>query len=203
MQCEAIFEEGKITALYGKSGSGKSSILRMIAGLEKADSGHIKMGKEVWYDSSSKTNTKLKSRSVNMVFQEYNLFDNMTVEGNLKFASGGALSQEIMSLANRLGLIPLFGSKPPQLSGGQRQKVAVLRSICQNDKVILFDEPFSALDDESIDELLQVIKALKSDFWPVIILVTHRKDIVKRIADSVVLINEDGPSKQLSDLEML
>lgn len=183
---KASFESGKITALYGPSGMGKTTVLRLIAGLDKPDSGSISWEGKSWYSNNELV--PLKDRPVGMVFQDYNLFKNMTVRENLTFATKGELPQNFEDFASKFAIKSLFERKPNELSKGQQQKVSILRSLCQRNKVLLLDEPFSALDDDSILELIEAIQIIRKEGRTTIILVTHRKDVILKMADSVVIL---------------
>lgn len=192
IHCQAQFELGITSAIYGKSGVGKSTVLRMIAGLEKADSGLIQFRDEVWFDENSKTDRPIAARNIGFVFQDFNLFPNMTVEGNLKYASasGKAISKETMHLMEVTDLMKLLKSQPRELSGGEKQRVSIVRALCQNPKLLLLDEPFSALDDESIGDLMREIKVIQKEIGTTVIVVSHRKDVILEMADSVVHMND-------------
>lgn len=198
VSCKGSFVRGEVTALFGKSGSGKTSVLRMIAGLDKPDKGTISFDNEFWFDEHN--NVPLKNRSVGMVFQDFNLFKNMSVLDNLEYAADGVLPNSIEKLCNDLGVTELFQRYPNELSKGQQQKVAILRSMCVQSNILLLDEPFSALDDDSILELMEVVDKLLEELVPIVILVTHRRDVILRMATSVIMLdpNEQGnPDKLL------
>jgi molybdate transport system ATP-binding protein len=202
--CSAIFKHETTTALYGKSGIGKSSILRMIAGLETPDRGRIVLNGVTLFDSSKKINISIGERKMGFVFQDYNLFPNMTVQRNLKYASkNGQIERDIAVLLDKLDLTNLLQSYPGQLSGGQRQRIAIVRSLCQKPNILLMDEPFSALDDESISELIQQIRFIQENLKMMIIIVSHRKDVIFEMANSVVEIMPDGAIRQGLAQELL
>ena len=181
------------TALYGKSGVGKSSVLRMIAGLETPNSGKITFNDEQWFSSEEKINVPIAKRKLGFVFQDYNLFPNMTVAGNLKYASeNGKIPERISELLSSAGLTSLMDAYPDELSGGQRQRIALLRALCQEPELLLLDEPFSALDDEAIAELIKEIKHIQESLNTTIIVVSHRKDIIFKMADYVVHLKPNG-----------
>ena len=160
----------------------------MIAGLEKADSGLIQFKDEVWFNDRNKTDRPIAARNIGFVFQDFNLFPNMTVEGNLKYASvsGKKISKETMHLMEVTELTKLLKSYPRELSGGEKQRVSIVRALCQNPKFLLLDEPFSALDDESIGDLMYEIKVIQKEIGTTVIVVSHRKDVILEMADSVV-----------------
>ena len=194
----------KITAIYGKSGVGKSSVLRMIAGLDQPDSGLVKLGDQLWFSSEDRVNLPVSERKIGFVFQDYSLFATMTVEQNMQYASkDGIIPQSIMEMVNALGLDDLLSSFPDELSGGQNQRAAVLRSLCQEPDVLLLDEPFSALDDDSIADLVAALKMAKSRYGTAILIVSHRKDVLLSMADEVIHLKEDGLFNQGLPSELL
>jgi ABC-type sulfate/molybdate transport systems ATPase subunit len=199
ISCKAQFQNGEITALYGKSGSGKTTILRMIAGLEHPDDGTIFYGGVAWVDHISYV--PLQERSVGLVFQDYNLFEHMSVERNLTFAADGNLSASLIELCDQIGIKELFDRCPNELSKGQQQKVAIIRSLALNNEVLLLDEPFSALDDDSIVEIIEILEKLRDQQNLAIVLVTHRKDVILKMADSVVILEKSEQGNPIDLIE--
>lgn len=195
------FKGQSITALYGKSGIGKSSILRMIAGLETPERGKLVFNDEVWFDRKQKINLPIQKRDVGFVFQDYNLFPNMTVERNLKYASStNKITEPIHQLLVTTGLLELLNVYPNELSSGQQQRIAIIRALCQQPQLLLLDEPFSALDDEAISKLIEQIKLIQHNLNMTIVIVSHRKSIVMEMAESIVHLKENGLSEQLMSL---
>ncbi|MDH4471259.1 MAG: ATP-binding cassette domain-containing protein [Fluviicola sp.] len=187
ISCSATIQQGITTALYGKSGVGKSSVLRMIAGLETPDSGSIVFNDIIWFSSEKKIMVPAGKRKMGFVFQDYNLFPNMTIERNLTYASeDGKIASNILQLLETLQLKSLLSSYPSQLSGGQRQRIAIIRALCQQPELLLLDEPFSALDDDSIRELITEINYIQQNLQMMIIVVSHRKDVIFEMAKEVV-----------------
>ena len=139
----AAFEVGAETvAIVGPSGSGKSSILRAIAGLERPAAGRVELGGEVWLDTAARVDRPPEERSVGLVFQEYALFPHMDVARNVSFG-GRRRSAELLE---RLGIAHLARARPGALSGGERQRVALARALARDPRALLLDEPMSALD---------------------------------------------------------
>lgn len=197
IDCVATIEDSITTAFYGKSGIGKSSVLRMIAGLESPDSGKIVFNGVTWFSSDEKINVPIAKRKLGFVFQDYNLFPNMTVERNLKYASSeNKIAPEILQIVDSTGLTQLLASYPDELSGGQKQRVAIVRALCQKPEILLLDEPFSALDDEAISELISEIKLIQKNLNMTIIVISHRKDVIFEMAQSVVYLKELGTIEQ-------
>ena len=204
VSCRADFELGKTSAIYGRSVVGKSTILRIIAGLDEADNGKIRYKDEVWYDQTKKINLSLAARKVGFVFQDYNLFPNMTVEGNLKYASiTNKISDQTRQLLEVTDLIKLFQAYPRELSGGERQRVSIVRALCQKPRILLLDEPFSALDDASIGDLIRELRVVQEEAGATILMVSHRKDVIFEMADSVVHLKDDGMIAQGKPMDLL
>jgi molybdate transport system ATP-binding protein len=184
---------GKITGVYGPSGVGKSSFFKLISGIVKPDKGEIGVGNEVWYSSAKKINVLPRDRSVAFVFQDYNLFPNMTVYQNLLYASSNnEIPPFIMQLANQIGVEEYMYSYPSELSGGQQQRAAILRAFAQESKLILMDEPFSSLDDEIAMSLIEIIKKMVQERQLTVIVASHRKEVLINLADDVLLFKMDG-----------
>ncbi|MBI4309855.1 MAG: ATP-binding cassette domain-containing protein, partial [Candidatus Omnitrophica bacterium] len=137
----------ELVTLYGPSGAGKTTILRMIAGLTDPDEGLIEIDSEVWFDSAKGINTPVQERHISLVLQDYNLFPNMTVRQNLKYAlkdkKDEGLVDELLEMAH---LTQLKDRKPDMLSGGQKQRAALVRALLRRPKIFLLDEPLSSLD---------------------------------------------------------
>ncbi len=196
ISCAAELESGKTTAIYGKSGVGKTTVLRMIAGLETPNKGQITNEKNTWFDSDRKINSPIALRNVGFVFQDFNLFPTMSVEGNLKYASGKTIESEIYHLLEVCNLTNLLKSYPNQLSGGERQRISIIRALCQKPDLLLLDEPFSALDDDSIAELIGEIRKIQEKTKVTILLVSHRKDTIFQMATSVIIMEKGNDSIQ-------
>lgn len=210
--------EGEIVALVGRSGGGKSTLLRCINHLEKIDSGQIFVDGELvgyrrsgnaLYELSPKKLAAQRSR-IGMVFQGFNLFSHRTVLENVMSGpivtqgrSRGSVKDEALGLLARVGLEDKTDVYPRQLSGGQQQRVAIARALAMRPKVMLFDEPTSALDPQLVGEVLNVIRQLAEDGMTMVI-VTHEIRFAHDISDTVAFIDagriiEMGPPSQVLD----
>jgi len=189
--------EGDFVALAGQSGSGKTTLLRILAGLEEAK-GSIKVADEIWQDA--KICLKPQSRGIGFVFQDYALFPNMTVEENLLFvAKDKALASHLLEVT---GLWSLKNRMPNTLSGGQQQRVSLCRALMNRPKVLLMDEPLSALDPRMRTKLQHEILALHKEFGTTTVLVSHDPSEIYRLAGRVIVLNQgriikDGTPKEV------
>ena len=181
-----------ITVVFGPSGSGKTTLLRAIAGLEKSDKGFLKIGDSVWQKGEDFLPTH--KRQIGYVFQDAALFDHLDVKGNLNFVVKRAIGLKedfIESIHNLLEIKTLLNRKTTQLSGGERQRVAIARALLTNPKILLLDEPLSALDLKRKNEILPYLDSIHNDLEIPILYVTHSQDEMSRLADHLLLI-EDG-----------
>ena len=181
-------ESGDIFALLGDSGSGKSSALRFIAGLENAQLGSVALDGNDLSDSGSHS-VKPELREVGMVFQDYALFPHMTVFQNISFGINHLSKKEkIEKVESLLDLISLEGIEkkyPHQLSGGEQQRVSLARSLATSPKLLLLDEPFSSLDKSHRDQLVKEVRDILKKAGVTSILVTHDESEAKEFADKV------------------
>ncbi len=181
------FATGSITAIHGPSGSGKTTFLKIIAGLTSADSGFINVDEQIWLDTNNKINISPQKRRVGFVFQDYALFPNMSVMQHLQYATN---DKEWIAYLLQVGkLETLVTHKPAYLSGGQQQRLAILRALAIKPKIILMDEPFSALDkltkNELITELAIVFKSLNAT----VLIVTHNPEELLPITENELYIS--------------
>lgn len=185
-----------ITALFGPSGSGKTTLLRIIAGLEKRYIGCVSFDGEKWADSATGLFLPPHKRPVGMVFQHDRLFPHLSVAGNLKFAdkrgrkTDSAISYD--QIVDALELAPLLDHAPETLSGGEKQRVALGRTLLTQPKLLLLDEPLSALDIRRKAELLPFLEKIPREFDIPAIFVSHAIDEVARLADEVILLAANG-----------
>ncbi len=205
---QADFEtEGGITCLLGESGSGKSMTLKCIAGLVTPDEGHIELDGEVLFDSSKKINLSPRKRHVGYLFQNYALFPNMTVKQNLLCGLRDVTDRKEKErrIREMLDLLQLEGFEnhyPRQLSGGQMQRTALGRILLNQPRLLMLDEPFSALDAHLKDSLMPQMKELLKDFPHGVLMVTHSREEAYRLSDMAAVIHQGTlspvqPIKQL------
>ena len=186
--------KGDVIAIIGPSGCGKSTFLRSLNLLEVPTKGQILFeGTDI---TDKKTDINQMRRKIGMVFQQFNLFSNMTIRENimlapvkLKLMTKEQASAKAEELLARIGLADKAEAYPAQLSGGQKQRIAIVRSLAMNPDVILFDEPTSALDPEMVGEVLQVMKELASTGMTMVV-VTHEMGFAREVANRVMFINE-------------
>jgi molybdate transport system ATP-binding protein len=191
LNIEMEIPEGKRIALYGPSGAGKTSTLKMISGLVKPDKGMIRLGNDTWYDSERKINQRPQLRSIGVVFQEYALFPHMTIRQNLTYALPDGQPDTIVDeLLNLTELKDLSDRKPRFLSGGQQQRVALARALVRRPKILLLDEPLSALDTTMRFRLQEYLLEIHQRFNFTMILVSHDMLEVVRLAEEVYILNE-------------
>lgn len=181
---------GEITVLFGPSGVGKSSILRIISGLVMADDGMISYRKEIWYDKTKGVCLSPQQRSVGFVFQDFALFPHMTVEKNVAY--GIKEKERLNEVKEFLSMVGLSGYEhyyPAQLSGGQKQRVALIRALAMKPSLLLLDEPLSALDWETRRQLQEDLRRIIKQFQVTTLYVTHDVTEVYRLADFVVVMD--------------
>lgn len=186
--------KGEVVVVIGPSGSGKSTFLRCLNLLEEAQEGNIVFEGISIMDKNSDIN-KLREK-IGMVFQQFNLFPNMTVLDNITLApmkvkkiNKNEAEQIAFKLLKRIGLEEKAKSYPANLSGGQKQRIAIARALAMSPNVMLFDEPTSALDPEMVGEVLQVMKELANEGMTMVV-VTHEMGFAKEVADRVIFMDE-------------
>jgi molybdate transport system ATP-binding protein len=199
--CDFSSDTNELISIFGPSGSGKSTLLKMIAGLETPDSGCIKIAGETWFDKDTGVNLAPQKRRVGFVFQEYTLFPNMSVLENIMFAQSTKNIQKAKELLELTELTELSGAYPTTLSGGQKQRVAIARAIAREPKILLLDEPFSALDTSVKRKLHDEIIRLKSTLKLPILFVSHDKEEVFKLSDKVATVQNGKISTILTPNE--
>ncbi|HQE35001.1 MAG TPA: ATP-binding cassette domain-containing protein, partial [Flavobacterium alvei] len=182
---------GELVALFGSSGAGKTTLLRILAGLVTPDKGIIKFGETVWFDSGNRINIPPQNRNISLMFQDYALFPNMTVEGNIQFAQSEKDDQAVDELLSVFGLNEFRKHKTNGLSGGQKQRVALARALARKPQLLLLDEPLSALDATMRASLQDEIVQAHQLLGATTIMVSHDLSEVFRLSNQVLCI-ENG-----------
>ncbi len=184
-------EKGQFVTIFGNSGAGKTTILRILAGLTSAEKSMIEVDGDLWNNSEKRFVLPIQKRSVGFVFQDYALFPNLTVRENLAFAlQKGNDKNMVNELLELMELQSLQNSKPQHLSGGQKQRVALARAIARKPKILLLDEPLSALDDEMRFKLQDYILKAHQHYQLTTILVSHHLPEIFKLSDRVILLDK-------------
>lgn len=180
-----------VTAIFGQSGSGKTSLLRCIAGLEKNSAGFLSIQGKVWQDQQQFIPTH--KRPIGYVFQDAALFPHLTAKGNLKYAMKRAVSPveyaQYEHIVDLLGIRTILNRYPQKLSGGEKQRVAIARALLINPTILLLDEPLASLDMERKQEILPYLERLKTELKIPILYVSHSTNEIARLADTLVALN--------------
>ena len=183
--------ECSLITIYGKSGAGKTSLLRVLAGLMDPDDGYISFGEDIWLDKKRRINLRPQKRHIGFVFQDYALFPNMTVRQNLQFAVGkGNSAHMVDELIDIMELRGLQHYLPLNLSGGQKQRVALARSLVQRPKCLLLDEPLAALDLEMRMKLQEYLLQVHIQYNLTTILVSHDPSEIIKLSDQIWVMDE-------------
>jgi molybdate transport system ATP-binding protein len=182
-----VIPGGSVTKVHGPSGVGKTTFLRIIAGLVTPEEGRIAVNGEVWLDTAANICLSPQERKAGFVFQDYALFPNMTVREHLQYAN---TDQQLISRLLMIGKMESFDShKPQHLSGGQQQRLAILRALALRPKLLLMDEAFSAMDDELREELITDLKLILKEFGTTTIIVSHHAQETLGFADRSLKID--------------
>jgi molybdate transport system ATP-binding protein len=193
LDAELICASGEVLALVGPSGSGKTSLLRVVAGLLTPHEGLVSCGGETWLDTAGRIDLPARTRSVGFVFQNYALFPHLSARENVVAAIGHLPARErdahADALLDRVHLKGLETRRPAQLSGGQQQRVAVARALARNPKVLLLDEPFSAVDRATRERLYYELAELRRELMMPVVLVTHDLDEASMLADRMCILH--------------
>ena len=200
LKTEFEVEEGSITAIFGKSGAGKTSTINAIAGLTRPDVGVIQIGNTTLFDQNLKINLPIYKRQIGYVFQDDRLFPHMTVRNNLIYGAPKtrdvANSLNLTDITGLLELAPLLERRPRTLSGGEKQRVAIGRALLSNPKLLLMDEPLASIDVQHRFEILPFIQRVREKTGITIIYVTHALEEVIFIADQIILLSEGQVTAQ-------
>ena len=188
--------ETGITALFGRSGAGKTTLVNMMAGLLRPDSGRLRIGGQTMFDSVQRVNVRPERRRVGYVFQEGRLFPHLSVKANLfygrRFAPKGERYVDAAQIIDLLGLGGLLARRPATLSGGEKQRVAIGRALMSEPRLLLMDEPLAALDAARKSEIMGHIERLRDVLGVPIVYVSHALEEVTRLADHMVLLADGG-----------
>ncbi|OHC75794.1 MAG: molybdenum ABC transporter ATP-binding protein [Rhodospirillales bacterium RIFCSPLOWO2_12_FULL_58_28] len=183
-----------LTALFGRSGSGKTSLVNMLAGLERPDRGRIAVGGHLLFDSASGVDVATERRRLGYVFQEPRLFPHMSVSSNLTYGMRLAppedRHQDFDQIVSLLDLRPLLDRRPGLLSGGEKQRVAIGRALLAGPRLLLMDEPLASLDAPRKNEILPLIERLRDELGLPIVYVSHHLEEVIRLADAMVILSD-------------
>jgi molybdate transport system ATP-binding protein len=196
---EASLPPRGVTALFGASGVGKTSCLRMIAGLDPAARGVLSLNGQIWQDSRQRIFLPPHRRRIGYVTQEPGLFDHLDVRGNLDFAArraGRKADGARDDLIEQFGLKALLTRRVGSLSGGERQRVAIVRALLSDPALLLFDEPLTGLDDVARQGLLELLERVIAHLSAPVLYVTHAIDEVARLADHIVVLDQGKVSAQ-------
>ena len=208
-EIKAAFQAPRgVTALFGPSGAGKTSLVNLVAGLLKPDKGRIALGEKVLFDSSRKINLPPERRGVGCVFQDSRLFPHLSVKSNLLYGMRLVPPQRrrlgLAEVVELMGISHLMKRRPATLSGGEKQRVAVGRALLTSPRLLLMDEPLASLDQARKEEVLPFLARLPLEFNLPIIYVSHSTSEVKFLADRVIRLDHgriNGPDPALASKE--
>ena len=190
LKIQTSIQSGELVALFGQSGAGKTTLLRILAGLIEPDKGIVKFGNSVWFDSERQINIVPQLRNISLMFQDFALFPNMTVEQNIRFAQPEKNEASVIELLYIFGLTEFRSRKPGSLSGGQKQRVALARALARKPQLLLLDEPLSALDAEMRNTLQDEIAKAHQILGVTTLLVSHDLNEVFRLASQVICLEK-------------
>jgi len=196
--------EQSLVAIMGPSGAGKTSILKMIAGLMQPEDGEVWIGDQHWYSGSLRVDRPPQQRSVGFVFQDYALFPNMSVRQNLEFALANKQQKPVITeILQLMDMEKLQHQRPKSLSGGQQQRAALARAIVRKPRLLLLDEPFAALDRKMREKLQQDLLQLHQRYGTTTLLISHDAGEVARMADEVIYLSQGKIVQQGTPAEVL
>ena len=205
LELNAVFEtSARVTALFGRSGAGKTSLVNVLAGLLRPDAGRIEIDGQVLFDSARGIDVPAEKRRIGYVFQEGRLFPHLTVRRNLLYGhdrvARGERYVEPDTIVELLGLRDLLERRPGDLSGGEKQRVAIGRALLASPRALLLDEPLASLDPHRRNEVLQYVELMRDEVRVPIIYVSHAVEEVVRLAETVVLMSS-GKVLAVGDVE--
>lgn len=190
LEFDATIAPRSLCAVIGPSGAGKTSLLRMIAGLSEPDGGRLVVNGETWFDAARGINLPVQQRSIGFVFQDYALFPNLSVRDNVAYGARRGDEDWVDALIDLTGLRELQRQRPATLSGGQKQRVALARALARRPALLLLDEPLSALDSSLRLQLQQELRALHERCQLTTLLVSHDRAEVCRLAHKVLALEQ-------------
>lgn len=187
-------EDGDYAVIIGASGSGKSTFLNVISGLERPDSGNVCYGNQDITTLSEKRLTEFRKENIGFIFQQYYLLPHMNVDKNVKMGADLAGNKNYRSIIEAVGLKEKLHKYPGELSGGEQQRVAVARALAKNPKVLFLDEPTGALDEQTGRQILDYIGKLQKAYGFTVVMVTHNLNIAE-MANTVIKMNSGNNSQ--------
>lgn len=203
LQVEGTIEPGKLVSIFGESGAGKTSFLRILAGLMAPGKGHIKFNNRTWFDSEKRINLAVQKRRIGFMFQDNSLFPNMTVRKNIEFAVQQKGDKKIVDdLSEIFELGELLKKHPQNLSGGQKQRVALARALASQPQLLLLDEPLSALDFKMKSRIQDYILEVHKLYNLTTLLVSHDVGETFKMSDEVVILNQGKLMRRGKPLEV-
>lgn len=208
LQIEAAFSAGSgVTALFGRSGAGKTSIVNMISGLLKPDEGRIAANGRLLFDSAQRVSLPVHKRRIGYVFQDDRMFPHLTVRQNLAygrwFTPRHERSASFDQVVEMLDIAPLMDRLPAALSGGEKQRVAIGRALLASPRLLLMDEPLASLDEHRKQDILPYIERLRDETQIPIVYVSHSLNEVARLANTIVLVSEGAVAAAGETTEIL
>lgn len=202
LQTDLQIPEQGVTAIFGLSGSGKTSLINLVSGLTVPDEGFIRLNTRTLVDTETQQNVLVHQRKIGYVFQDARLFPHYTVKGNLRYGANNVSQTDFDYIIELLGIGHLLKRYPLTLSGGEKQRVAIGRALLTDPDILLMDEPLSALDVPRKRELMGYLERLSKEINIPILYVTHSLDELLRLADRVVLM-ENGKVKAYDSVEKI
>lgn len=197
---------GGITVLFGASGAGKTSILRAIAGIIRPDQGRITLGDKTYFDSTAGVNLPMQKRKIGYVFQNHTLFPHLTAEQNALYGARAdsrlSTRERVRELFSALGIQKTAARYPHELSGGEQQRVALARALATDPRIMLLDEPLSAVDVATRSRLLEEISAIQKRTGIPFLYVTHNHSEAVRLGNAMIVIDEGKVVQEGSPLEI-
>lgn len=199
---ETCFKLHSINILYGPSGAGKTSFLRLLSGLDNIDKGSVKVLNNYWSNTSSRVSTPSEQRNIAYVFQDYALFPNMTVLENINFSKKNINKSLLNKVISIFEIDSLLNTKPYQLSGGQQQRIALARAIVQEPEFLFLDEPFTAIDESLKFKIQNFLILLQQEMKFTVIMISHNLQEVIKLANQVHIL-KNGKVVEQGNIDIL